>query len=87
MKIKDELILGEIAGQYIVLPSGSDMDLSSMITLNDTAKFLWDQLLDDKTPEDLLQAVISTYENVDQEEARKFIDDFVGRLSEYDLLA
>ena len=87
MKIKDGYILGTVAGENVVLPSGDDLDLSIMITLNDTGRFLWEQLLEDKTEEDLLQAVAATYEDVDQEEAKRFIADFVGHLREYDLLA
>ncbi len=87
MIIKNGYIVNSVAGENIVLPSGSDLDLSVMITLNDSGKFLWEQLQEDKTEEDLLQAVVSTYEDVDQEEAKRFIADFVDHLREYDLLA
>lgn len=87
MKIKSGYILGSIGGENVVLPSGDNLDLRRMITLNDSAKFLWEQLQDDKSEEDLLQAVLATYEDVDQEEVKKFIADFVGQLKEYDLLA
>lgn len=87
MKIKEGYFLSEVAGENVVLPSGDELDLSVMITLNDTGKFLWEQLQEDKTEEDLLHAVVASYEDVDQEEAKKFIADFVGHLKEYDLLA
>ena len=87
MKIKEGYIINTVAGENIVLPTGDELDLSVMIALNDTGKFLWEQLQEDKTEEDLLQAVIANYEDVDQEEAKGFIADFVGYLREYDLLA
>lgn len=87
MKIKEGYIISTVAGENIVLPTGDELDLSVMITLNDTGKFLWEQLQEDKTEEELLQAVIANYEDVDQEEAKKFIADFIGHLREYDLLA
>lgn len=87
MKIKEGYILSSVAGENVVLPTGDELDLSIMITLNDTGKFLWEQLQEDKTEEDLLQAVNAAYEDVDQDEAKKFISDFVGHLREYDLLA
>lgn len=87
MKIKDGYIISTVAGENVVLPTGDDLDMSIMITLNDSGKFLWEQLQDDKTEEDLLQAVVANYEDVDQEEAKRFIADFVGYLREYDLLA
>ena len=87
LKLKEGFVLRNVAGENVVLPTGDEMDLTMMITLNDTGKFLWEQLQEDKTEEDLLQAVVSTYEDVDQEEAKKFIADFVGHLREYELLA
>lgn len=87
MKIKSGYIIGSIGGENVVLPSGDNLDLRRMITLNDSAKFLWEQLQEDKSEEDLLQAVLSTYEDVDQEEVKKYISDFVCQLKEYDLLA
>ncbi len=87
MKIKEGYIISSVAGENVVLPTGDDLDLSIMITLNDTGKFLWEQLLEDKTEEDLLQAVVDTYEDVNVEEAKGFIADFVAHLKEYELLA
>ena len=87
MKIKDGYILSTVAGENVVLPSGDDLDLSIMITLNDSGKFLWEQLLDDKTEEDLLDAVIANYEDVDRDEVRSFISEFVDKLKELNLLA
>ena len=87
MKIKEGYILSLVAGENVVLPTGDDLDLSIMITLNDTAKFLWEQLQEDKTEEDLLQAVIANYEDVDAEEAKQFISEFVNNLKEHDFLA
>ena len=87
MKIKSGYIIGSIGGENVVLPSGDNLDLRRMITLNDSAKFLWEQLQEEKSEEDLLQAVLSTYEDVDQEDVIKYIYDFVCQLKEYDLLA
>ena len=86
MKIKEGYFLRVVGGENVVLPSGDELDLSIMITLNDSGKFLWEQLQEDKTEEDLLQAVVTNYEDVDQDEAKKFITDFVEHLKNYDLL-
>lgn len=86
MKIKDGYIVSTVAGENVVLPTGDELDLSFMITLNDSAKFLWEQLQEDKTEEDLFQAVITNYEDVDQQAVKKFVADFVENLKNYDLL-
>lgn len=87
MKIKEGFIISTVAGENVVLPTGGGLDLSIMITLNDTGKFLWEQLQEDKTEEELLQAVIANYGEVDQAEAMSFISDFVNSLKEHDFLA
>ena len=87
MKIKDGYILRSVGGENLVLPSGDDLDLSVMITLNDTGKFLWEQLQEEKTEEQLLEAVLATYEDVDKDEAKSYIAAFIAKLKEYDFLA
>ena len=42
--MKKGFILRTVAGETIVLPSGDELDLNMMITLNDTGKFLWQKL-------------------------------------------
>ena len=44
MKIKDGFLLRQVAGQNVVMPMGSDLDLNMMITLNETGAFLWMKL-------------------------------------------
>ena len=44
MKLKDGFLLREVAGQIVVLPTGEDLDPNMMITLNSTARFLWERM-------------------------------------------
>ena len=85
MKLKEGFVLRQVAGETVVLPSGDDMDLNMMITLNDTGKFLWEQLETEKTAEQLLEAILAEYE-VTREVAEKAINDFVAKLNEYEFL-
>lgn len=86
MKIKDGYILSTVAGECVVLPTGADLDLRYMITLNESGKFLWEQLQEEKTEEELLQAVIASYGEVDRAEVKSFIADFIAALKENNLL-
>ena len=43
-KLKDGFILRKIAGENIVIPSGDELNLNMMITLNDTGAFLWKKI-------------------------------------------
>ena len=78
MKISENYILREIAGEYIVVPTGSAaMDFKGLITLNDTGVFLWKLLQeDDQTKESLLDALCEEYEAV-REEAKADIEEFL----------
>lgn len=81
MKISENYILREIAGEYIVVPTGSAaMDFKGLITLNDTGVFLWKLLQeDDQTKESLLDALCEEYEAV-REEGKKDIIEFLQKI-------
>lgn len=86
MKIKEGFILREVAGQIVVLPTGDQLDLNMMITLNDTGRFLWEHLQQETTKEELVAALLTEYE-VDEELAAKSVDAFVQKLRDGELLA
>ena len=86
MKIKEGFILREVAGQIVVLPTGDQLDLNMMITLNDTGRFLWEHLQKETTKEELVAALLAEYE-VDEELAAKSVDAFVQKLRDGELLA
>ena len=85
MKLKDGFILREVAGKTVVLPTGGDLDLNMMITLNGTAKFLWEKLQSDIDEAGLVAALLANYE-VDEATAKSCVADFVAKLSENDFL-
>ena len=85
MKLKDEFILREVAGQTVVLPTGGDLNLNMMITLNETAKFLWEKLQSEIDEAGLVAALLAQYE-VDEETAKSCIACFVSDLKKHDFL-
>ncbi len=85
MKLKDGFVLRDVAGQTVVLPSGGDLDLNMMITLNDTGKFLWKQLEIEKQEADLVDALLSEYD-VNRQTAESAVAGFVAKLNEYGFL-
>lgn len=86
MKIKDGFILHEISGQAVVLPTGNELNLNMMITLNDTGKFLWERLQNETDEAALVEALLAVYD-VDQETATACVTNFVAGLKENDFLA
>ena len=85
MKLKSGFILREVAGQTVVLPAGSELNLNMMISLNDTGKFLWSQLETEKETEELVKALLQEYD-VDEQTAKSAVDGFIAKLNEYEFL-
>lgn len=86
MKLKDGFILRSVAGQSVVLPTGGDLDLNMMITLNDTGAFLWEKLENDTTEENLVIALLAEYD-VDEDTAKAAVAAFVEKLENNGFLA
>ena len=81
MKLKEGFLLRQVAGQTVVLPTGDELDLNMMITLNDTGAFLWERLQDETTEDALVEALLGEYD-VDEATARKSVAAFVQKLND-----
>lgn len=79
LKLKEGFILREVAGEIIVIPSGTELDLNMMITLNETGAFLWKCLERGTERADLIAALRKEYE-VDESTAVQAVDSFVEKL-------
>ena len=86
MKLKEGFIMRDVAGHTVVLPTGDDLNMNMMITLNDTGKFLWSHLQNEVTRDELIAAILGEYE-VQEPVAAAAVDGFVARLKEYAFLA
>lgn len=81
MKIKQEFILREIAGESILVPVGDTaLTFNGLITLNEVGLFLWENLQEEITREALLEKVLEEYD-VDSQTALQDIDEFLEQLS------
>ena len=85
MKIKQGFIMRDIAGETIVVPSGDELNLNMMITLNHTGKLLWEKLDSGSTMDELVQAMLAEYD-VDEQTARLGAESFVEKLREKEIL-
>lgn len=85
MKIKSGYIMREVAGNYVVVPTGvATLDFNGMITLNGTGAFLWEQISCDKNEQELLYGLLDEYD-IDESIAKADIDKFLTKLREADL--
>ena len=85
MKLKTGFVLRQVAGQNVVLPSGDDLDLNMMITLNETGKFIWNLLGEEIEETDIVAAILNEY-NVDRITAEAAVAGFIRKLNEHGFL-
>ena len=63
MYVSKDFIVREIAGDYIVVPTGEEaLKFNGLITLNEVGAFLWKRLEEDIELEALVEAVCEEYE-------------------------
>lgn len=63
MKIVKEFILREIAGECVLVPTGAtSQEFNGMITISDTAKFIWENIEKADSLEEMIRMVLDTYE-------------------------
>lgn len=86
MKLKNGFILREVAGQTVVLPSGKELNLNKMITLNETARVLWQRLETGAETEELVSALLAEYD-VEESTAKASVDRFLEKLRANGFLA
>lgn len=87
MKIKDGFMLRKVGGQYVVVALGeASRSFNGIIRLNESGKFLWEQLSSDKTPEQLCTALLNEYD-VTPEQAQSDVAAFTEKLKKAALLA
>lgn len=81
MKLKQGFVMREIAGETIVVPSGEELNLNMMITLNETGKFIWNCLEAGADMDEVAQKLSEEYD-VDKEKARQDAEVFLNKLRE-----
>lgn len=80
MKIEKDFVLREIAGEYIIVPTGNTaLNFNGLITVNEVGLFLWKILEKGTTEEELLAKTLEEYE-IDEETAKRDITEFLEEL-------
>lgn len=86
MKIKSGFAKRKIADSNIVVPVGkATNDFNGMITLNESGSFFWDCLTSETSVDEVVKKVTSEYD-IDENTARKDIENFIDMLRNNNLL-
>ena len=80
MKVQKDFALREIAGDYVIIPTGKTAAGSDgLITVNEVGADLWEMLQSDVSFEDLVCGILDIYD-VDETTAREDIQEFLDTL-------
>lgn len=81
MKIRDGFILRDVGGKTYVVATGElSREFNGMITLNETGKFIWQQLQNDVTSEVIVDEMAKVYEDADRKVIEQDVLDFIAKL-------
>ena len=88
MKIKKGFEIQNVCGEYIIVPAGADnVDYSKIISLNETAAYLWENVAPKESfdIEEMVALLLAEYE-VEEEIAREDCEMIIERWKEMELL-
>ena len=70
LKANPDYILRQIGDECILVPVGEATPFeNSMLTLNETAAFMWKMFMEGSTPREVLEAAMAEYESDEEDKA------------------
>lgn len=87
MRVEKEFVLREIAGDYIIIPTGKTvLEFNGLVTVNEVGVSLWKMLQEEVTFEELVAGILEEYD-VDEAVAAEDIREFLDKLIDSGILA
>lgn len=88
MKLKDGLILREVAGQYVIVPIGKRVrEVTGVNYITKPAADLWEYMQShDFEKEDLIELTLKRYADATREQVSEDLDKFLKGLAEKGIL-
>lgn len=82
MKLKDGLILQEVAGQYVVVPTGKRVkEVPGIVNISSFEAHLWDYMKDHEFErEELVDLLMKEHGGMTREKALADVDNFLEKL-------
>jgi hypothetical protein len=78
--LKSKFVAREVGNELILVPlTGNVAQMSEMFTMNETAKFIWENISEKTTVKELENSMTETFD-IDKETAAKDIENFLKRL-------
>lgn len=88
MKLKDGLILREVAGQFVIVPTGKRVqEVTNIVYISSSAAYLWEYMKEHEfEKEDLVERIMGHYSGVTEEKASADVDHFLKILADNSIL-
>lgn len=82
MKRNENFLLRKVGEANILVPLGQKVvNLQGVITLNETGAFIWELLKEERTLDELAEALVEEFD-VDFDQAKKDVEEFLKQLKE-----
>ena len=86
MRRKENFVLQNVGGENLLVPIDTEvMDFNGLITINETALYLWELLEKDQTADELVEAIEEKF-GVDRAVAQRDVKIFLDEMEAYGLL-
>lgn len=81
-KIKSGFVTREVGHELVLVPlTGNVAQMNELFTMNETGKFIWENIDDDTTVDELAEKMVEAFE-VSPEIARRDIVGFLEKMSQ-----
>lgn len=80
-KVNPNIVMREVDGDCLLIPTGNDIAINGLITLNPIAQFLWQQFQIPSTIPEVLAKAKEKYDDEEgcmEQEIRCFVNDYIG---------
>lgn len=87
MKLKNDLVLRQVADTWVVLSMSQDvLNFNGILKLNESGAMLWNVLKETQNPQALVDALMEQYD-VDEQVAREDVNAFLENLQKVGCIA
>ena len=86
MKIKKEVVVRCVAGEYVLVPIGETvLDYNGLFVLTESGKLLWDSIANWAEHDELVSVLVNEYE-IDSDTVIEDISEFIKKLRDFGIV-
>jgi hypothetical protein len=79
-RIKSKFVARQVAEELVIVPlSGNVAQMNELFTLNETGKFIWENVSEDKTSSQI-SALMTAEFDIDEQTAQRDVETFLSQM-------